>query len=161
MYKLNEQEIKILSLIAEGNIQMAELLDVTGLGGEILNHCIEALDQNRYIEREGFVGGKFWTFSITEKGLAALPEMNEVEQAFYKLGLWPTDLEVLEIFKDRGGEIASQYVYANLEGLEKQRETLASMVKLLRLGYMREFGFVRRKVELTETGRALLAKYRT
>ena len=160
MYTPNEQEKNVLALVAQGNTQMAELIDITGLGGELVNRCIEALDENRLITRKGFVGGNFWEFAITEKGLAALPEMSEVEKACHELGVWPTDLEYLALFKDMSGVVASEYVYANIESLEGQRAALVAVVKLVRRGYMREFGFVRRKIEVTESGKALLEKYR-
>ena len=161
MYKPNEQETKILELVAQGNIFMAELIDITGLGGEVLNHSIEALDQNRYIRRAGFVGGNFWTFSISKKGLEALPEMSELEKEFHELGLWPTDLDTLELFNKHSGVLASQCIYTNIEGSDKQLAAIGSMVKLIRLGYIREFGFVRRKVELSDSGKQLLSKHRT
>lgn len=157
--KINELEKKILLLIRQGHSVMSELMDITGLGGEVVNRAIESLDQNRFIEREGFVGGAFWTFSITQKGLDILPEMNETQAKMYKLGLWPTDLDTLRFFQDAGAAVASEHIYAKIGNRDEQRNIAASMIKLLRLGYMREFGFIRRKVKVNEKGIQLLDTY--
>jgi DNA-binding MarR family transcriptional regulator len=157
--KINEFDRKTLSLIQQGHIIMAELIDITGLTGETVNRSVEVLDQNRYIERKGFLGGDFWTFSITRKGMAVLPDIDALQQKFCEMGLWPSDLKTLRFFQDAGTVIASEYIYSKIQERDGQRNIAASMIKLLRLEYMREFGFSRRRVEIIEKGIELLTKY--
>lgn len=158
-YTPKNLDLQLLDLLRQGYTTMSELMDITALGGETVNHAIEALDENRYIERDGFRGANFWSFNITEKGLAALPAMDETQNALFSLGLWPQDIKTLQMFQSTGAVIASEYIYDNIPEREQQREAAASMTKLLRKGYLREFGFMRRKVEVNDKGSRLLNEW--
>jgi hypothetical protein len=138
---------------------MAELMDISGWGGETVNTIIEYLDQNRLIEREGFVGGKFWTFAITEKGGKELPVLSVEEAKAVKLGLWPSDISALKALSNTGDTAVSEYIHTNITDAEQRHSVSASLLKLLRKGYLDEFGFARRKIRLNAKGKSLLTDF--
>jgi hypothetical protein len=156
---LNEKDTLILSLIQQGFETMAELIDVSDFGGSVVNASIELLDQNRYIERYGLIGANFWSFKLTDKGEQVLPPLSAKERELQKKGLSSIDIETLKLFSRIGAVIASQYIHENTPDADEQRQIAASIVKLLRKGYLGEFGFTRRRVKINNKGLELIKAY--
>lgn len=158
---LNELEIKILSLIREGSNTMAEIIDTVNIESERINKIVEKLDLDRYIEREGLIMEKFWQFALTPKGEEALPALPESEEKMLaEHGVIQKDIDMLRKV-ERSGKIGSIALIAG-EGrveLDVQLDLNKSIVKLLKYGYLNQSGFLRRKVELSEKGRALLSAF--
>lgn len=72
--KLGELEKQILEMLRIGHCYMSDLTDAPGGGTpKTSGAAVENLDQGGYLVRAGMSGSKFYTFTITEKGLAALP----------------------------------------------------------------------------------------
>ena len=71
--KLGELEKQILEMLRIGHCYMSDLTDALGVDSKTSGAAVENLDQGGYLVRAGMSGSKFYTFTITEKGLAALP----------------------------------------------------------------------------------------
>lgn len=153
---LTEDDKRILGYIQEGHDVMSELFDLTGWNGERINLCIERLDENRYIERDGLRGANFWSFTITDKGAQALPSLDPEAGKLAKLGLCPRDLEVLRICKQAGKARATTIISNTKADVNTQIDYAGSVVKLVRRGYLNESGFLKRIIEISPTGEQLL-----
>lgn len=154
---LNEDDILIMSYIRKGFTHMSELLDITAWSGEKVNSVIETLDQNRYLCRDGLRAEKFWSFSLTEKGRQALPAVTDAEDALMKQGLTHIDLEVLGAIRDGKTVMPSAAVSHLTFPADQRREYAMSVVKLIRQGHIRESGFLRRMITITDTGKQILS----
>lgn len=71
--KLTDMDRQILEIIRIGHCYMSDLTDALGVDSKTSCASIENLDQGGYIIRAGMIGSKFYTFTISEKGLNALP----------------------------------------------------------------------------------------
>lgn len=87
--KLDAMDKQVLEMIRLGHCYMSDLTDALGVDSKTSGASIENLDQGGYIVRAGMRGSKFYTFSITEKGLAALSALSDTEAAMAKEGLSP------------------------------------------------------------------------
>lgn len=67
-YQLDEKELEVLTLIANGYNTMAEVSDMLGVDSAVSNKIIEKLDQNKIIYRKKYSGPGFYTFYISEAG---------------------------------------------------------------------------------------------
>ena len=94
---LGQIEKQILELLRIGHIYMADITDSIGTDSNASGKAIETLDQGGYLMRAGMIGTKFYTFSITEKGLNALKPLPDKEAQMAKEGLTPMYLELLRI----------------------------------------------------------------
>jgi hypothetical protein len=158
---LKQDDRAILSLIRRGYTIMAELVDITGFGCEKVNASIEFLDQNRFIRRDGLRGSKFWNFKITQKGNKELPVLSAEEAEAVKFELWPDDIGTLKTLAQAGAGsvIISEYIRNTIQDTEQQHAMSASVVKLLRKGYLDEHGFLLRKVRINPKGETLLSNF--
>ena len=82
-------ELRILEMLRVGHCYMADLTDALGVDSKTSGQAVEKLDQGGYLVRAGLRGSKFYTFSITEKGLSALPALSSQEAGMAKDGLTP------------------------------------------------------------------------
>jgi SSS family solute:Na+ symporter len=153
---LNELELSVLDAVLKGHTHMYELIDLFGLGGVAVNAAVERLDEARYIARDGYAGANFWSFEITEKGLDALPPMSESEKKFFRYGLESSDMALLEILKNNGRCQPGRVIVEAFPDPETQKKAAASVVKMLRRGYLNQDGFVKRYVTVNDKGEELL-----
>jgi len=153
--KLNDFDIKVLEMIRTGHHYLSDISDGLKVDSKISHESIEKLDQGGYIERAGLVGSKFFTFNITEKANKVLPKLNENEARMIEDYLNPKYVSFLELVSktpDKVGRFAKDNNMASLQ--------MSSMIShLTRVGYINEKGMFRRKVEITDKGRAMVAKY--
>lgn len=153
--KLDDTDRKILEMIRLGHCYMADLTDALGVDSKTSGASIENLDQGGYIVRAGLSGSKFYTFSITEKGLAALPALSGAEAEMAKEGLNPLYVELLKVVKDNP-EKQADFIQKN--GIKSMR--MSSICShLTRQGYIIEGGLFKRKLSVTEKGAAAVRKY--
>ena len=71
--KLGELEKQILEMLRIGHLLHVRPDRRLGVDSKTSGAAVENLDQGGYLVRAGMSGSKFYTFTITEKGLAALP----------------------------------------------------------------------------------------
>lgn len=154
-----DEDRRILRYIQEGHDVMCELFDMTAWPGEKLGKVVEKLDENRFIERLALQGLDFWSFKLTPKGAAVLPTPSAEDKALEEYGLCKRDIDMLNIVKKAGKSRATQLI-ANISGLrEEQVDYAGSVVKLLRKGYLKESGFLKRLIEINEQGEKMLQSH--
>lgn len=152
---LGDTEKEILSMLRIGHCYMSDLTDSLGVDSKTSGEAIETLDQGGYIVRESLSGSGFYTFSITEKGLAVLPQMSEKEAAMAKDFLCPLYVDLLKTVQDSP---ASQAEFVQKNQIRSMRMS-AICSHLTRRGYVVEGGLFKRKLRLTEKGRKAVAQY--
>ena len=153
--KLDDTDRKILEMIRLGHCYMADLTDALGVDSKTSGASIENLDQGGYIVRAGLSGSKFYTFSITEKGVAALPSLTGAEAEMAKEGLNPLYLGLLKVVMENP-ENQADYIQKN--GIKSMR--MSSICShLTRQGYIIEGGLFKRKLRITDKGAAAVRKY--
>lgn len=153
--KLDDTDRKILEMIRLGHCYMADLTDALGVDSKTSGASIENLDQGGYIVRAGLSGSKFYTFSITEKGVAALPGLTGAEAEMAKEGLNPLYLGLLKVVMENP-ENQAEYIQKN--GIKSMRMS-AICSHLTRQGYVIEGGLFKRKLRVTDKGAAAVRKY--
>ncbi len=153
--KLNDFELEVLKLIRLGHLYMSDLTDAMGVDSKTSGAAIENLDLGGYIVRAGMTGSKFYTFTITEKGIAALPALKDEEAELAKEGLSPLYLELLNIVMnhpERQADFVRRHAIKSMH--------MASISShLTRQGYIMEGGLFKRRLRITEKGSAAVLKY--
>jgi len=163
---LNEEQIRILGYFREGFNTMAEIVDMTGWPAEKANSIIEFLDMNGLIKRADLAGSGFWYFNITKKGEDLLPPLTPEEQRIHDLGLGISleDVKALKILhKSTEGNIhnkviMTELIVENVSERDEQMKMVGSFMKLSRKGYIKESGFFKRAISLTDEGLRLIGK---
>ena len=133
----------------------ADLTDYMGVDSAKAAASVEKLDQGGLIQREGMTGTKFYTYSITEKGEAALKPLSGAEAEMAREGLTPMYLDLLSIVKnapERQAEFIKKYSIRSM-----QMAAISS--HLTRKGYILEKGLFKRKLAITDKGIAAVKKY--
>lgn len=153
--KLGDMEKQILEMLRIGHCYMSDLTDALGVDSKTSGAAIENLDLGGYIVRAGMSGSKFYTFSITEKGLAALPALSSTEAEMAKEGLSPLYVQLLKVVQE-SPEKQAEFVQKN--GIKSMRMS-AICSHLTRQGYVIEGGLFKRKLRVTEKGAAAVRKY--
>ena len=132
-----------------------DLTDALGVDSKTSGAAIENLDLGGYIVRAGMSGSSFYTFSATEKGLAALPALSATDAEMAKEGLSPLYVQLLKVVQESPGKQA-EFVQKN--GIKSMRMS-AICSHLTRQGYVVEGGLFKRKLRVTEKGAAAVRKY--
>ena len=153
--KLGELEKQILEMLRIGHCYMSDLTDALGVDSKTSGAAVENLDQGGYLVRAGMSGSKFYTFTITEKGLAALPALSGKEAEMAEEFLNPLYVQLLKVVKENP-EQQAEFVQKN--GIKSMRMS-AICSHLTRRGYVVEGGLFKRKLRITEKGAAALQKY--
>ena len=153
--KLDDFDKQVLGLIRLGHCYQADITDYMGVDSAKAAGSVEKLDQGGLIVRAGMTGTKFYTFSITEKGEAALGVLPGTEAEMAKDYVNPMYVELLSIVKnnpDKQAEFVKKY------GI-KSMQMAAISSHLTRRGYIIEGGLFKRKLRITDKGAAIVAKY--
>ncbi len=153
--KLGELEKQILEMLRIGHCYMSDLTDALGVDSKTSGAAVENLDQGGYLVRAGMSGSKFYTFTITEKGLAALPALSGKEAEMAEEFLNPLYVQLLKGGKENP-EQQAEFVQKN--GIKSMRMS-AICSHLTRRGYVVEGGLFKRKLRITKKGAAALQKY--
>lgn len=152
---LGTTEKQILELLRIGHIYMADITDSLGVDSNTSGKAIENLDQGGCLMRAGMIGTKFYTFSITQKGLDALKPLSDKEAKMAQEGLTPSYVELLRILKDSPEKQADFTAKYNIKSMRMS----AISSHLTRQGYIKEKGLFKRKLEITAKGAAAVQKY--
>ncbi|MEL7647336.1 MAG: sodium:solute symporter family protein [Sedimentibacter sp.] len=153
--KLDEFDLKVLSMIRNGHQYLADISDGLSVDAKISNLSIERLDQGGYIERAGLKGSKFFTYNITEKADAVLPKLDETDSKLLEDYLNTKYLKFIEMAKNNPEKIGLFAKEFNMGSLQ-----MSSMIShLTRRGYIKETGMFKRQVEITDKGNSILQKY--
>lgn len=157
-HKLSEEETRILDWIRRGYNHMWEIVDLAKTDLSKINPIVEKLDMEGYIEREGKYGTKFYAFHITEKGKKALGPLSPEEEKLASDMIRPIDLKILEYMETHERVIAEQLTKHTQQDV---LECSISISHLIRLGYLKEVGILRRRVTITDKGKEILERHRT
>lgn len=152
---LDEFDKQVLELIRLGHCYQADITDYMGVDSAKAAASVEKLDQGGLIVREGMIATKFYTFSITEKGLAALKPLEGTEAALAAEKLSPMYLELLSVVKnapEKQADFVKKYSI-------KSMQMAAISSHLTRQGYIVEGGLFKRKLRITDKGAAAVTKY--
>lgn len=152
---LENNDLEILRLLRIGHHYMRDFSDYLGTDSKHTNESVERLDRGGYIQREGLFGAKMYTFKITDKGLAALNPVSGREKELLDEGLTGQYLNFLKAIKT-SAEAVNDFI--KKEGL-KSMQLAAITAYLTEKGYTLEKGAFKRKMVLTEKGRAVLKKF--
>lgn len=153
--QLNDMDKEILSMLRIGHCYMSDLTDALGVDSKTSGAAVERLDQGGYLVRAGMTGSKFYTFTITEKGAAALPPLSDREAQMSREYLCPLYVQLMKTVRDnpdRMGEFVQKH------GIKSMKMS-AICSHLTRRGYVVEGGLFRRKLRLTEKGATAVQKY--
>ena len=153
--KLGDMEKQILEMLRVGHCYMSDLTDALGVDSKTSGAAVENLDQGGYIVRAGMIGSKFYTFEITEKGLAVLPALSDAEADMAKDYLNPLYVELLKVVNENP-EKQADFVQKN--DIKSMRMS-AICSHLTRRGYVVEGGLFKRKLRVTDKGVAAIKKY--
>ncbi len=153
--KLDDFDKQVLSLLRLGHCYQADITDYMGVDSSRAAASIEKLDQGGLLMREGMIGTKFYTYSITEKGLAALAPLSGAEADMAKEGLSPLYVELLSIVKNNPDKQAEFVKKHDIRSM--QMAAISS--HLTRQGYIIEGGLFKRKLRITDKGSAAVQKY--
>ena len=152
---LDDFDKQVLSLIRLGHCYQADITDYMGVDSAKASASVEKLDQGGLIVRAGMTGTKFYTYSITEKGEAALAPLAGAEAEMAKDKLCPLYVELLSIVKnnpEKQAEFVKKHEIASMK-------MAAISSHLTRQGYIIEGGLFKRKLRITDKGSAAVAKY--
>ncbi len=153
--ELDDMAKQVLQLIRVGHLYMSDITDTLGVDSKTSSAAIETLDKGGYIVREGKNGIKFFTFSITEKGSAALPGLKGSEAEMAQEGLTPVYIELLNLVENNP---ENQADFVKKHSI-KSMHMAAISAHLTRQGYIVEKGLFKRKLRITEKGSAAAKKY--
>ena len=155
--QLSDRQRAILRLIDTGRDRMDYMIDAIAVDNASLRRDIEHLERERFIARKGGALGSFYSFILLTRGQAALSPASEGELALKGDRLTTDDLRVLRSMEGKPAVLIEDVAAAT--GLPEP-ELLATVNFHINVtGYVREFGFFRRKLALTPTGAAVLAKH--
>lgn len=153
--EISSFDVKLLELLRYGHDSMSELTDSLKVDSGVSNKAVERLDRGGYLKRRAINGANFYSFEITEKGLSVLPKLSDKEAKMAADGLTDKYLKILRVTDESPEKLPDLVKEEGLTSLE-----VASAVShLVKKGYVLEKGVWRRKLEVTEAGRKVLAKY--
>lgn len=152
--QVDETEQVVLTLLYRGYDTMAEISDMLGVDSSVSNKIIESLDKKRLLFRKKYAGPGFYTFKISPAG-EKLILMNDTERELAKDRLTSEDLTFLRRLTD-GLPALNEYLKENDYDSLKASVVLS---KLIKQGYLKEFGLWRRNVALNENGKDIVEKY--
>lgn len=152
---LQEIDKNILELLRVGHCYMSDLTDALGVDSKTSGEAIERLDRGGYIVRAGLRGSKFYTFEITEKGLAELKPLSGAEAELADMKLTPLYLDLLKAAAKSPEE---QAAFLKEHQIKSMRMS-SICTHLTRQGYIREKGMYKRRLEVTEKGMEVIKKY--
>lgn len=143
--ELREEDLALLGLIRDGLDQMVELADYRSGDVSGINLCVERLDRGGYIKRQSLRGAGFYAFSVTRRGLEALGR-----EALPPDGLSAQARRLLTAIEGGGLEL-----FAREQGVSGA--AVSALISMLdRRGYVRQYGFLRRRIALCAAGREAL-----
>lgn len=148
--KLTDEEMKVLELIGRGYNTMAEITDLLDVDSSKSSELVLSLEKAGLIERLGHRGIHFYTFRVTDFGREVLSKRMQIsEKEVDEIGL-----KVLELAREG-------LVLADKLSKETRLNPMALgtvVNSLIRRGYLKEGGFWRRKISITEKGLEVLSK---
>ena len=153
--KLDNFDRQVLELIRLGHCYQADITDYMGVDSAKAAASVEKLDQGGLIVRAGTWGTKFYTYSITERGDAALGKLAGKEAQLCAAGLNDMYLDLLKIVAE---DPAKQADFIKKHGVRSMQMAAISS-HLTRKGYIIEGGLFKRKLRLTDKGAALVKQF--
>lgn len=144
---------KVLVMLDSGFDQMVELADF--FSGEtndinVINESVERLDQGGYLIRASLRGAGFYSFQLTEKGKEEV--CKEGKSVSPQDEVSPQGLEILRAIQKK--ELAAYAKYAGLSS-----SALSAWFSVLeRKGFVKQVGFMRRHVVLSQAGKKLTGR---
>ena len=153
--KLEEFDKKVLGLISIGHCYMADVTDTMGVDSSTSAASIERLDRGGYIVRKGLNRSNFYSFEITEKGLAAVPDSEKTEPKLREAKLKRLYVDLLVIVKN-SPEKQLEFIKTNNI---KSMHMAAISSHLTRQGYIVEKGLFKRQLHITEKGLKAIAEF--
>lgn len=153
--ELNDYDLEVLSVMRDGMSTMVEIVDYMMKDSKFAAASVEKLDRGGYIRRKSLVGADFYTLSITQKGLDALPEQTAEEKALAEVHLTPTYLTYL---KKLASSETEALAYLDEQGLGSMKAVSINSV-LQRFRYVKQHGEIRRHYMATDAGRQVAEQF--
>ena len=152
---VDSQDIRILDMIYHGQCMMSEITDGMKMTSSEANTRIEKLDRGGLIERAGLCGAAFYQFYISQEGLKCLGSPSGREKELAAAGLRESYLSFLANTSGSRKDLAD-FMKANGIG---SMECSAIITALEREGYLKQTGLFKRRVIITEKGRAAAKEF--
>ncbi|NSW83585.1 MAG: hypothetical protein HPY90_10005 [Syntrophothermus sp.] len=153
---LNAEEKQVLKLIASGHDTLCNVVDYMGWIVPEAVIVIDRLEMEGYIRRAGSFGSEYLRFVLTEKGYQVIEELPETEKEFiYKYGLSKEDVDILKAASELG-RAQSDNEHLTAKTGYSGMQVVASIENLEKKGYLRQFGWVRRRVAVTPQGEKMI-----
>lgn len=153
--QLNETEQRVLTLIGEGYRTMGEITDFIGIDSHETNDATESLDKKRLIRRRGLRGSAFYEFELNTTGRQCLPVASDLKKRLVEDDVTERDIQLLRIVNTDQSRVIN---FSEQSGLSSLQVSVV-IAKLVRQGYLKEGGVMRRRVKTTTSGQSLLKKY--
>ena len=153
--RLSAYDRVILEMIRYGTITMADITDYIGCDSRMTKASVEALDKGGYIKRKGLYFSGFFFLQITGKGKEALGELTGRAGKLETAGLSMEQYDLL---------VCANGASDGIEQFKTEREDgslkMTALISILELrGYVKQFGFTKRRVRITEKGKCVLREY--
>ncbi|NGM70659.1 hypothetical protein G6M89_16880 [Natronolimnobius sp. AArcel1] len=148
---------ELLTFLQSGRTRTDELADGLGLSGVETEYLIQEAEKHGDLTRAGYTGSKLYTIRITAQGESKLPDISEQDAALAEYNLTTLDYEVLEIVADIG-PCTVQPILETLSVDIAPIKLIPVINHLVREGYCESSGLWRRRVEITDTGAAVLER---
>lgn len=155
--ELDDTDRRVLTFLRQGNTTLAEITDALGGGADssVSTPIMEKLDRGGYVIRESLWGKGLYTFSLSEKGKAEADALLSAdEQALADKDLTPVSANVLKALAEDPENAMKVFTDAKLDGMQ----IAALCYRMNEDGYVVEKGIFRRKLEITEKGRAMASQ---
>ena len=154
---LGVNEKKILGYIRDGRNSVACFADNLGIPAPVANEICEELEQNGYVCRVAYLGINRFSWLLTDKGVAELPELDPVESRLLtEGGINISQYKILAYSNENPQALAGEI--CNKMELNPN-EMVSNLSFLVDSGLLNESGLIRRKVSITAAGVEMVKKF--
>lgn len=142
-------------LLREGRTRMDAIADSLELSAVDTERLVSAAEQHGDVTREGYRGRDLYTIQLTEQGAEKLPPLSDREAHLARYSLTRRDADVLRAVDDLG-RCSAAAIRDRLDDNCSPMALIPIVTHLVRQGYLDESGLLRRYVEVTDSGLAVL-----
>lgn len=153
---MKDQELKILAYIREGKCNLVDFADCLRISAPAANYIMEDLEQNGYVVRRSYTGINSFTYDLTDKGVAELPALSDKDAALVKEGISAEQCKMLA-YLAKATEPTLTGKVVKEAGLSTA-EFVSNVTHLVDAGLVADSGIIRRRISITEKGKALVKK---
>lgn len=156
--KLNEDQQKLLRMIASGRGRLDYLIDGLGYDAAKIADLIEPLEKARYVARRSPRWAQFYDFVLLPAGEKALPVKSSAEEKLWQDHITIDDLKIFAALDSLGSAVIEEIAEAT--GFEEPPVLSALSFHCNETHYLQDEGLFRRRLRLSKAGAEVLEKHR-